>query len=157
ATHALRLMFEFPDLARERYHEQCEAAVAGTGWTYTINDKPHQGRLAEVALEYLPTDAPILRAPAIHLETKEVVVKLDALLDESIANSEMTAFYERTGWNLRLKPPQATIVQAPVAAPIATPQASRPRVIEESDLEFRSAAAGRPLSEKTVAAEIEEA
>ena len=138
--------------------------VEGTGWTYTINDKPHQGRLVEVAMEYLPADAPMLRAPAVHLETKEVAVKLDALPDKSIVGAAMTAFHERTGWRLRLQSPQATIAQQPVVAPSApeaTPspasQVARPRVIEESELEFRPAAGGRPLSEKTAAAEIEEA
>lgn len=160
ATHALRLMFEFPDVARERYAGQCEEIVAGMGWTYTINDKPHQGRLAEVALECLPSDLPMLRAPAIHLETKEVTVKLDALLDEAAANAAMTAFHERTGWRLRLQTPQAAIVQQPVAepsAPVSAPQAAQPRAIEESELEFRPATSGRPLSEKVATAEIEEA
>ncbi len=160
ATHALRLSFEFPDIARHRYIEQCEAVVAGTGWTYAINDKPHQGRLAEVALECLPPDLPMLRAPAIHLETKEVAVKIDALLDEAAANAAMTAFHERTGWRLRLQNPQAAIVQQPVAepsAPVSAPQAAQPRVIEESELEFRPATGGRPLSEKAATAEIEEA
>src|SRR5262249_33705793 len=134
ATHTLRLMFEFPDLARERYHEQCEAVVAGTGWTYTINDKPHQGRLAEVALEYLPADAPMLRAAAIHLETKEVGVKMDASLDGATANAAMAAFYQRTGWRLRLQMPQPepqTDAEHPAketAAAIAAPQ----RMLDES-------------------------
>jgi Cft2 family RNA processing exonuclease len=167
-THTLRLMFEFPDVARERYAERLKEIVEGTGWTYTINDKPHQGRLVEVAMEYLPADAPMLRAPAVHLETKEVAVKLDALPDESIVAAAMTAFHERTGWRLRLQTPQATIAQQPVVAsstpegaPEATPEAAsqvaRSRIIEESELEFRPAAGGRPLSEKTATAEIEEA
>jgi len=160
AAHTLRLMFEFPDVARERYIGQCEAIVAGTGWSYTINDKAHQGRLAEVALECLPADAPMLRAPAIHLETKEVAVKLDASLDEASANAAMAAFRERTGWRLRLQTPQAVIAQQPVAEPAAASAASQsapPRVVEEAELEFRPALGSRPLGEKAVAAEIEEA
>lgn len=159
ATHTLRLSFEFPDVARERYVEQCEEIVAGTGWTYAINDKPHQGRLAEVALELLPSDLPMLRAPAIHLETREVAVKLDALLDESIANAATTAFRERTGWRLRLQMPQPEppAVAAEQAVAETSGQTAPPRIIEESDLEFHPAASGRPLGEKTAAAEIEEA
>src|SRR5262245_51533549 len=158
ATHTLRLMFEFPDVARERYAERLKEIVAGTGWTYTINDKPHQGRLIEVALECLP--ATMLRAPAVHLEAKEVVVKLDALLDESIVVAAMTVFHERTGWRLRLQTLQATVAQQSVAnpsAPAPAPQAVRLRAIEESELEFCPATAGRPLSEKTATVEIEEA
>jgi Cft2 family RNA processing exonuclease len=160
ATHTLRLSFEFPEIARQRYREQCEAIVAGTGWTYTINEKPHQGRLAEVALECLPSDTPMLRAPAIHLDTKEVAVKLDAVLDEEPANAAMAMFHERTGWRLRLQTPQVATAQQPVAEPTApesAPQAAQPRVLEESDLEFRPATGGRPLSEKAATAEIEEA
>jgi Cft2 family RNA processing exonuclease len=161
-TRTLRLMFEFPDVARERYAERFKEIVAGTGWTYTINDKPHQGRLVEVVLECLPVT--MLRAPAVHLETKEVAVKLDSLPDESIVDAAMRAFHERTGWWLRLQTPQTTITQQPVVAPFApetapspTSQVARPRTIEESELEFRPATGGRPLSEKTAMAEIEEA
>ncbi|HEV2664843.1 MAG TPA: MBL fold metallo-hydrolase, partial [Blastocatellia bacterium] len=162
ATHTLRLSFEFPDIAPERYAERLKEIVAGTGWTYTINDKPHQGRLVEVALECLPDDVPLMRAPAVHLETKEVAVKLDALPDGLIVAAAMTAFHDRTGWRLRLQTPQATITPAvePSAqetTPAPAPQAARPRAIEESELEFRPATGGRPLNEKTATAEIEEA
>jgi len=162
ATHTLRLSFEFPDIALERYAERLKEIVAGTGWTYTINDKPHQGRLVEVALECLPDDVPLMRAPAVHLETKEVAVKLDALPDGLIVAAAMTAFHDRTGWRLRLQTPQATITPAvePSAqetTPATAPQAARPRAIEESELEFRPATGGRPLNEKTATAEIEEA
>jgi Cft2 family RNA processing exonuclease len=164
ATHTLRLMFEFPDIARERYHEQCEAIVAGTGWTYTINDKPHQGRLAEVAFECLPADVPMLRAPAIHLETKEVAVKLDASLDEAAAKAASATFHERTGWRLRLQMPQSelqTSATEPVPVkditPTATQQIVPPRILDQSELEFRPSVAGPPVSEKTAMAEIEEA
>jgi Cft2 family RNA processing exonuclease len=159
ATHTLRLSFEFPDVARQRFLGQCEEIVVGTGWTYAINDKPHQGRLAEVALELLPSDLPMLRAPAIHLETKEVALKLDALLDESIANAATTAFRERTGWRLRLQMPQPetqTIVAEQAVAETAG-QTAPPRIVEESALEFRPTFGGRPLGEKAATAEIEEA
>ncbi|HKQ79560.1 MAG TPA: MBL fold metallo-hydrolase [Blastocatellia bacterium] len=160
ATRTLRLMFEFPDLARQRYVEQFEAVVTGTGWSYAINDKPHQGRLAEVALESLPQDLQMLRGPAIHLETKEVAVKLGALLDRATADAAMAAFHERTGWRLRLQMPATATSGQPVselAATEATPQVAQPRVIEESELEFRPGVGGRPLNEIAATAEIEEA
>lgn len=160
ASHTLRLMFDFPDVARERYREQCEAIVAGTGWTYTINDKPHQGRLAEAALESLPKDLPMLRAPAIHLESKEISVKLDQLLDAETAQAAATAFQARTGWRLRLQMPQPSaplvIGQSESSVPVTAPSVA-PRSLEDSKLEFRPARAGRPINEKKAAAEIEEA
>ncbi|HMY71621.1 MAG TPA: MBL fold metallo-hydrolase, partial [Blastocatellia bacterium] len=152
AAHILRLMFEFPDVARRRYHEQCEAVIAGTGWTYAINDKPHQARLAEVALELLPPDAEHLKAPAIHLDKKEVSIKLEAAIDESVADAAMTAFQERTGFRLRLQMPQ------PVAAPVAVENsAPLPTLPNEAELEFTPAAGNRPLNEKRAIAIIEEA
>jgi Cft2 family RNA processing exonuclease len=160
ASHTLRLSFEFPDVARQRFLEQCEAAVAGTGWTYAINDKPHQGRLAEVALDCLPADAPMLRAPAIHVETKEVSVKLDALLDETAVDAAMAAFHERTGWRLRLQMPQPEprpVVAEQAVAETAAGQTAQPRIVDESELEFRPTVGGRPLGEKAAMAEIEEA
>jgi Cft2 family RNA processing exonuclease len=164
ATHTLRLMFEFPDVARERYHQQCDAVVAGTGWTYTINDKPHQARLAEVALEVLPVGASVLRTPAIRLETKEVTVKLDCLLDETAAHAASETFSQRTGFLLRLQMPQTEAsgdVPAPIAAgipPGASPPVAPqkiPDVPVESGLEFRPARGGRPIGEKRAAAMIE--
>jgi hypothetical protein len=156
-------MFEFPDLARERYRQQCEDIVAGTGWTYTINDKPHQARLTEVALELLPPDALRLKAPAIHLEKKEVSIKLEAAIEETVANAAMTAFHERTGFRLRLQMPQSapTVVQpeapaAPKNAVEATP-ISPPNVPDKSELEFLPTAGGRPLHEKRATIIIEEA
>ncbi len=152
ATHTLRLMFEFPDVARERYREQCEAVIAGTGWTYTINEKPHQARLAEVALELLPPDAERLKAPAIHLDKKEVGIKLEAAIAESIADAAMTAFQERTGFRLRVQMPQ------PVAAPVAVENSAPPSTLpNEAELEFTPAAGNRPLNEKRAIPIIEEA
>jgi Cft2 family RNA processing exonuclease len=164
-SHTLRLMFEFPDRARELYRERCDEIVAGTGWTYAINEKPHQGRLAEVALECLPSDAPMLKAPAIHLDTKEVGVKLDCQLDESTAMEAMSRFHDRTGWRLRLQMPQpepqksgskSSLLEMTIAD--AVHPAIQVRNIDESDLEYRPATAGkRPMKEKAAEAEIVEA
>lgn len=162
ATHTLRLMFEFPDVARERHREACEAVVAGTGWSYTINDKPHQGRLAEVAAEALPPDADRLRPPAIRLETREVAVKLETRIDESIVAAAAAAFFERTGFRLRVQMPPApasapTPAVISVEAPVA-PTLARPRWLpDESEMIFHPTAPTVPLGEKRAAAMIEEA
>jgi Cft2 family RNA processing exonuclease len=161
ASHTLRLSFEFPDVARERYREQCEAAVAGTGWSYAINDKPHQGRLVEEALAALPPDAPMLRQPAIHLETKEIAVKFDMQLDPEIAHAAMTAFHERTGWRLRLQMPQPVtpLPSPPLATPAASPLPPA-RMLDDAELEFRPARpmhTDRPIGENAAITAIEEA
>lgn len=153
ATHTLRLSFDFPDVAGARYSEQCEAIIAGTGWTYTINDKPHQARLAEVALSVLPAAALLLKAPAIHLDTKEVALKLAQPLDQAAAQTAMTAFHERTNFHLRLQMPQPP-TPAPAAADVPAPPLPTPPTAAE--LEFRPATRGEPISEKSAIATIEE-
>ena len=160
ATHTLRLMFEFPDVARDRYRAECEAIVAGTGWTFTVNDKPHQARLTEAALEVLPPDIQRLKAPAVHLLTKEVAVTLETAIDPATANAAMTAFQERTGFRLRLQMPAPALENAPItpAAPaIEQPAPIAPGNLEASALEFLPATTYRPLYEKRAAAMIEEA
>ena len=105
ATHTLRLSFEFPLVAREPYRAQCEEIIAGTGWSYTLNETPHQGRLAAVAIECLPEGATTARAPAIHHDKQEVVVVLDQAVDAAAAQAAITTFQERTGFKLRLQAP----------------------------------------------------
>lgn len=161
ASHTVRLMFEFPDVARDRYRAECEAIVAETGWTFTVNDKPHQARLAEVALEVLPPDIQRLKSPAIHLLTKEVAISLETAIDAATANSAMTAFHERTGFRLRLQMP-APVLETTSEKPLETPAIEQPapiaaRSLEADKLEFSPATTFRPLYEKRSAAMIEEA
>lgn len=160
-THTLRLMFEFPDVARDRYRPQCEAIVAETGWAYTVNDKPHQGRLAEVALEVLPPEAKTLKAPAIHLLTKEAAVNLETAIDSAAANAAMAAFHERTGFRLKVQMPapiSVTASETPVIAEQTAPvvPANFPRNLDAAELEFLPTTTYRPLHEKRAAAMIEE-
>jgi hypothetical protein len=76
----------------------------------------------------------MMRAPAVHLETKEVAVRLDTLPDELIADAVIKAFNERTGWRLRLQTPQATLSQQHVTSsalettPATASQAARHRL-----------------------------
>lgn len=161
ASHTLRLMFEFPDVVRDRYRAECEAIVAGTGWTFTVNDKPHQARLTEVALELLPPDIQRLKAPAVHLLTKEVAIKLETAIDPATAEAAMTAFHERTGFRLRLQMP-APVLEATSEKPLETPAIeqpapSAPRNLEAGKLEFTPTTTFRPLHEKRSATMIEEA
>lgn len=161
STHTLRLMFEFPDVASDRYRAECEAIVAGTGWTFTVNDKPHHIRLSEVAVEVLPPEAKSLKAPAIHLLTKEVAVTLETAIDSATANAAMAAFHERTGFSLRLQMPvpiSDTASETPIVAePVAPASVNLPRSLEAAGLEFLPATTYRPLHEKRAAAMIEEA
>lgn len=109
ARHELRLSFIFPRLARQRYREACEAIVADTGWRYTINDSPHQGRLAEAALACLPPGVTALKPPAMHLGRHEVAVTVDAALDAEAVQHAIEAFSEQTGYTLRLHGPHGPL------------------------------------------------
>lgn len=153
ASRTLRLMFEFPDVARERYREKFEEIIAGTGWSYTINEKPHQGRLTEVALECLPHNPRMLRQPAIHVQTREVGIKLEEPLDADALQAAMNAFHERTGWWLRVQMPSTESAVPRTIAPAASPA----RVLLEADLEFIPTGTVRPLGEKRATVMIEEA
>lgn len=104
-THQLRLSFEFPQVARERHGDLIEKVVAGTGWTVIINETPHQGRLAEVALECLPPDVAPTKAPAIHLDREEVVITLDKAVPEEQIERAAAQFRETTGFALVIKTP----------------------------------------------------
>jgi uncharacterized protein len=168
ATHTLRLMFDFPDVAGERYHEQCKAIVANTGWNYTINEKPHQGRLVEVVFECLPADVPLLRQPAVHLETKEVAVKLAQPLDEATTGTVVKSFQERTGFRLRLQMPlaisQSTVVeQEETESVIETTSASEaqpilpPYPLTPAEMEFRPSVERELLGVNRAIAMIENA
>ncbi|MCI0490064.1 MAG: MBL fold metallo-hydrolase [Blastocatellia bacterium] len=105
ASHELRLSFEFPLVARERYRAECEEIIEGTGWSYTINESPHHGRLAEVALECLPEGVRATRPPAIHLAQREVVLAVGVSVDEETIRERAVAFEERTGYRLRVDAP----------------------------------------------------
>jgi hypothetical protein len=104
-----------------------------------------------------------LKTPAIHLEKKEVAIKLEVSLDEAITNAAMAAFHERTGFRLRLQMPQPAPPIIPLEAPAAPKNAveatpiSPPNLPDESELEFLPTGGGRPLHEKRAAIIIEEA
>ncbi|MFN0124934.1 MAG: MBL fold metallo-hydrolase, partial [Blastocatellia bacterium] len=137
ATHTLRLSFEFPLIAKEKHSGALDELVAGTGWTYSFNETPHQARLAEVALECLPAGVQAARAPAIRHAQQEVEIKTDVWMEEGIAQAAAMAFQQRTGWRLLLQTPArphpvtAPQVEAPVAIP-ATPAVNdnAPQLVE---------------------------
>jgi Cft2 family RNA processing exonuclease len=118
ATHTLRLSFAFPLVARERYRAQLDELVAGTGWTYSFNDKPHQARLAERALACLPEGIQAAKAPAIRPDTSEVTLKLDERLDSEAAQAAVERFAAETGCTLRLVMPAPVVVAPSVAVEI---------------------------------------
>ena len=102
--------------------------VAGTGWSYSINDKPHNAKLAEFALDCLPAGVTASKAPAIRTDTNEVTLKLDAALDAEAAQAAAARFAEETGFTLRLASPivvprelKSSVAPVQVVSPVAAP------------------------------------
>jgi len=140
ARHELRLTFDFPLVARERYRKRLEKILEGTGWTYTITESTHHGRLVEVASKCLPEGVIPKRTPAIHLDRAEVVVTVDVELDPETIQSASARFKETTGFTLHIKAPGASLSEGPSnALPLFEPADREPaetnsayRMIEEA-------------------------
>ena len=138
--HELRLWFHFPAVARERYREVLRRTLEGTGWTYSINEQPHQGQLAEVAIECLPPGVTPLRPPALRMEEAEVGVTVDEYLSPEAREKAVARFKERTGYTLVINAPGAPSTQAPDSpSPVEEPGERGPveinlayRMIEEA-------------------------
>ena len=145
SRHELRLWFDFPKVARERYRELLKKTLADTGWTYSVNEQPHQGRLAEVAAECLPPGITPLRPPALRLEDAEVGVTVDQYLSPEAREQAAARFKEITGYQLTINAPGASSTETPGAVTsLAEPGETGPveinlayRMIEEafSDVE----------------------
>ncbi|MCZ6634212.1 MAG: MBL fold metallo-hydrolase [bacterium] len=99
------LAFHFPDVVPERYGEQLEALEEETGWTLRLRETPHQSRLFEEALAVLPETVPSLKAPALRLDRKEVVITVSVppeLLGDwdTVSGEAGKRFVEITGFTL---------------------------------------------------------
>ena len=145
ARHELRLSFHFPVVARERYREVLKRTLDGTGWTYSVNEQPHHGRLAEVAAECLPPGVTPVRAPALRLEDATVSVTLDEYLAPETREQAAVRFKERTGHTLTISVPGAPGTPTPDAS-LAEPgtTANAPAEINLSYRMIEEAFAGVP-------------
>ena len=113
AEMAFELAFHFPDVIEEGYAEELAALEEKTGWTIRIRLTPHQGRLAEVALEVLPDSLRVLKTPALRLEKREVVVEFEGELPEEVEAAAIAQFKGRTGFGLTLSRPGSVRQKAP--------------------------------------------
>jgi Cft2 family RNA processing exonuclease len=111
--HELRLSFYFPPIARERFRALLTEMLENTGWTYSINDWPHQGRLAEVAIESLPAGVVPVRAPALRMDEQEVAVAVDQPLPVEAREKAAAKFREITGYKLTINAPGEPAPQGP--------------------------------------------
>ena len=99
------LAFYFPDMVREQYGETLIRLEDETGWSLRLRETPHQERLFEEAREAVPAGARILKAPALHLDQKTVVLAVDAAgADdwERVSGDAAAGFKAKTGFDLIL-------------------------------------------------------
>ncbi|MCE2432127.1 MAG: MBL fold metallo-hydrolase [Candidatus Latescibacteria bacterium] len=99
------LAFYFPDVVREKYGETLAKLEDETGWSLRLRETPHQGQLFEEAREAVPVGARILKAPALHLDQKAVMLAVDAgRVDawERVSDDAAAGFKAKTGFDLIL-------------------------------------------------------
>jgi hypothetical protein len=126
-THELRLFFDFPQVARERYREAIDQVVAGTGWSVVINEMPQQERLFAAALACLPAGAEVTKGPALHLDRRAVGLTLDTALPEPEHREATSKFLEQTGFSLLVTwPGSASLFSSPTL--VSTPEPASPRM-----------------------------
>lgn len=97
------LAFYFPDVVQEQYGETLLRLEDETGWSLRLRETPHQGRLFEEAREAAPAGTRVLKAPALHLDQKAVVLAVDVgRVDdwERISGDAAAGFKAKTGFDL---------------------------------------------------------
>ncbi|MCY3870766.1 MAG: MBL fold metallo-hydrolase [Gemmatimonadetes bacterium] len=97
------LAFYFPDVVQEQYGETLLRLEDETGWSLRLRETPHQGRLFEEAREAAPAGTRVLKAPALHLDQKAVVLAVDVgRVDdwERISGEAAAGFKAKTGFDL---------------------------------------------------------
>ncbi|MDE2697420.1 MAG: MBL fold metallo-hydrolase, partial [Gemmatimonadota bacterium] len=97
------LAFYFPDAVQEQYGETLLRLEDETGWSLRLRETPHQGRLFEEARGAVPAGARVLKAPALHLDQKAVVLAVDVgEVDdwERVSGDAAAGFKAKTGFDL---------------------------------------------------------
>lgn len=111
------LAFHFPDVILDLYGNVLKKLEEETGWTLRLRETPHQGRLFELAQAVVPAEATALKAPALRLDQREVV--LPVVVDKgvtdwvSIREKAEAVFKEQTGFQLVLERPDEKTANTP--------------------------------------------
>ncbi len=124
------LAVHFPDSFLETYAEALARVEEETGWQIRVRSTPHQGRLFEEAYRVLPVGVTARKAPALRLDSKEVVVAVDLTVDARAAfpdsaNTASEAFERTTGFRLSLVDPVSTQGGRPAKAPSGAMEINR--------------------------------
>jgi Cft2 family RNA processing exonuclease len=126
-THELRLFFDFPQVARERYQDLIDQVVADTGWSVVINEMPQQERLFAAALAYLPAGVKVTKGPALYLDRRAVSLTLDTALPKPEQQDAASQFLEQTGFTLLVTWPGSVSLSSSSSL-VSTPEPASPRM-----------------------------
>jgi uncharacterized protein len=106
ASHEIRLSFHFPLTARENYGQILQNLLDGTGWTYSINDKPHQEKVSQAAIESLPEGVLLKKNPAWQLESRSMTLRVNQSLSVEQTQQAIDKFKQVTGYVLKIETPE---------------------------------------------------
>ncbi len=106
ASHEIRLSFHFPVTAQEIHRETLQNLFDSTGWTYHLNDKPHQEKVAQAAIESLPAGILPAKNPAWHLESRSVKLRTNQALSAEQKQQAIETFKRVTGYTLKIETPE---------------------------------------------------
>jgi uncharacterized protein len=105
-NHEIRLSFHFPVTAQEINRQMLQNLLDGTGWTYNINDKPHQEKVAQAAIESLPAGVLPSKNPAWHLESRSVTIRANHAISPAQKQAAIDKFKQVTGYTLKVETPE---------------------------------------------------
>lgn len=120
ANGAVTLRYFFPHVAEQRDATRIRAIAEEANVTVSVWPHPHQGQLAQAALDVLPNGVVADRAPSIRFEQQVVEVRASGATDAAAILAAQASFAARTGWQLvlaGLSVPSATTDAVP-ARPI---------------------------------------
>ncbi|MBX0330222.1 hypothetical protein K2Z83_21365, partial [Oscillochloris sp. ZM17-4] len=131
---AVTLRYFFPPVAAARDAEAIARIAEEIGAPVTVWPQPHQGQLAQAALDLLPAGLEAERAPAIFLADARVELRCAGAADPQAIAAAEAAFAAQTGWALSIRAPGA----APAAAPAAAEEElfAPPRGARRSEVNF---------------------
>ncbi|NNJ11772.1 MBL fold metallo-hydrolase [Chloroflexales bacterium ZM16-3] len=130
---AVTLRYFFPAAAAARDAEAIRQIAEEIGAPVTVWPQPHQGQMAQVALDALPEGLEAERAPALYLDEGRVELRCTGSADPQTIAAVETSFAQRTGWTLNIRVPGA----APAAAPAVDDELfAPPRGAKRSEVNF---------------------
>lgn len=105
ARKRLLLYFDFPDVASAQFSEPIDELSDTTGWEVMVKPQVNQQALSTLVGELLPEDATVTKGPSIFMDKNEVSIEVMDAEGESLQAMER-AFYEASGYRLRISRPQ---------------------------------------------------